>query len=365
MTKRLNSSDYLNLFLNDVPLMDVRAPVEYQKGSFPCSINRPLLDDNQRHEIGICYKHKGEESAIAMGLEMATPEIRSQRYKEWREFCDQNPTGFLYCFRGGLRSRTTQQWIKAQGIEYPLVTGGYKAMRRYLIDELEISLTKLKVINIGGPTGSGKTRILKKINHHVDFEGIAKHRGSAFGRNPLDSQPSNIDWENAVSIAFLKHRHNAPNKTLFVEDESKLIGRVCMPQNVADLCKTNELVLLEESLDNRVEMTKTDYIDLLWPEYQSIFNEHAEQKFSDYVLNSLDRISKRLGGVRHSALRTSFEQALKQLFNSGRSDLFQEGIHILLADYYDPMYNYQLEQRAEQVVFKGNNKEVIAWANAS
>ncbi|MFT7184961.1 MAG: tRNA 2-selenouridine synthase [Pseudohongiellaceae bacterium] len=362
-TTRPNTDNYLSLFLNDTPLMDVRAPIEANKGSFPCSINYPLLDNQQRHEIGIRYKQQGEQAAIQLGLELATPEIRAQRYKQWISFCEQNPKGYLFCFRGGLRSRTTQQWLKEQGHYYPLITGGYKAMRRYLIDELDESISALNVISITGPTGSGKTRVLKKINHHLDFEGIAQHRGSAFGRNPQDTQPSNIDWENEVSIGFLKHRHLFPNTTLFVEDEGKLIGRVCMSKNLETMCKNNPLVLLEENMEQRISMTKEDYIDSLWPEYQKAYSLNAEQYFSDYVLGSLARIKKRLGGDRYKDMNNSFSSALSHFFSTGDSHQFSDGIHILLRDYYDPMYAYQRSKREGKIIFKGNRKEVIEWAN--
>jgi len=362
-TNRSNSADYLSLFLNDTPLMDVRAPVEANKGSFPCSINHPLLDNEQRHEIGIRYKEQGEQAAIQLGLDLATPEIRAQRYKQWISFCKQNPEGYLFCFRGGLRSRTTQQWLKEQGYHYPLVTGGYKAMRRFLIDELDESIKALKVLSITGPTGSGKTRVLKQINHHVDFEGIAQHRGSAFGRNPQDTQPSNIDWENEVSVGFLKHRHHFPNAPLFVEDEGKLIGRVSMPKNIEIMCKNNPLVLLEESMEQRITMTKEDYIDSLWPEYQKAYPLDAEQYFSEYVLGSLSRIKKRLGGDRYKEMNGYFASALKHFLSTGDSDQFSDGIHILLRDYYDPMYAYQRSKREGKIIFKGNREEVIKWAN--
>jgi tRNA 2-selenouridine synthase len=362
-TTRPNSADYLSLFLNDTPLMDVRAPIEVSKGSFPCSTNRPLLDNQQRHEIGIRYKEQGEQAAIQLGLALATPEIRSQRYEQWIHFCEQNPEGYLYCFRGGLRSRTTQHWLKEQGYNYPLVTGGYKAMRRFLIDELDNNIKMLKVISITGPTGSGKTRILKKISHHVDFEGIAQHRGSAFGRNPQDTQPSNIDWENEVSVCFLKHRHYFPNKPLFVEDEGRLIGRVSMPKNIEIMCKNNPLVVLEESMEQRILMTKEDYIDTLWPIYQKTFPLDAEQHFSEYVLGSLSRIKKRLGGDRYKEMNNCFAAALTHFFSTGNSNQFSDGIHILLRDYYDPMYAYQRSKREGNILFKGCKKEVIEWAN--
>jgi len=362
MTTLPNTDDYLALFLRDTPMMDVRAPVEAVRGSFPNSVNHPLLDNEQRKLIGIRYKQQGESKAVQLGLELATPDIREQRHQAWSEFCKTNPQGYLYCFRGGLRSRTTQQWLKERGIHYPLVTGGYKAMRRFLIDELEVSLQNLNFVSITGPTGSGKTRLLKRLQHHVDFEGLANHRGSAFGRNPTDTQPSNIDWENSVSIAMLKHRHTNPKATIFIEDESKLIGRVCMAQNVEAMCKRVPLVLLEETMEMRVTMTREDYIDNLWPEYQALYSEHAEEKFSTYVLGALSRIKKRLGGLRYSQLNRDFELALKELYQHHSSDGFSAGIEILLSDYYDPMYQYQRSHREDKIIFRGTRNEVLDWA---
>ena len=136
-----------------------------------------------------------------------------------------------------------------------------------------------------------------------------------------------------------------------------------MSQNVAQMCSSNSLVLLEESMEQRILMTKEDYIDKVWPNYQQLFPDNAEQKFSDFVLGSLSRIKKRLGGVRFKALHQSFEQALAQLFTTGNSDLFSEGIHILLKDYYDPMYTYQLSKRKDKIIFKGHKQEVLEWAN--
>ncbi|MBL4607309.1 MAG: tRNA 2-selenouridine(34) synthase MnmH [Pseudomonadales bacterium] len=363
MSKRTDSDDYFKIFLNDTPLMDVRAPIEANKGAFPFSKNRPLLDDDQRHQIGIRYKKSGEDSAIQLGLKLATPEIRAQRYSAWKDFCAQYPDGYLYCFRGGLRSRTTQQWLLEQGIDYPLVRGGYKAMRRFLLDQLEKNLAEIDFISISGPTGSGKTRVLKKIRHHVDFEGLAQHRGSAFGRNPADTQPSNIDWENAVSIALLKHQHYHSGSKLFIEDEGRLIGRVCMPSSVELICKTAPLIVLEENLENRVTMTREDYIDFHWLEYKKHFDGDAQEQFSQFVLGGLTRIQKRLGGVRYKALSDSFSEALTHFFSTENSEGFTDGIRLLLSEYYDPMYTYQFSKRDGNIVFRGNREEVVAWAN--
>ena len=158
MSLREDTADYRRLFLQDVPLMDVRAPVEFDRGAFPASINLPLLDDEQREQVGIRYKNAGQEEAIRLGLEIATPEFRARRLQAWTDFCRRYPDGYLYCFRGGLRSRTTQQWIREQGIDYPLVHGGYKAMRRFLIDELERLLPQVPLVCVSGLTGVVRPR---------------------------------------------------------------------------------------------------------------------------------------------------------------------------------------------------------------
>lgn len=361
-TLREDIDNYWQIFLNDAPLMDVRAPVEFNKGAFPTSINLPLLDNQQREAIGIRYKDAGEQEAIQLGLELATPEIRQQRLSSWLQFCQQHQQGYLYCFRGGLRSRTTQQWIREQGIDYPLVKGGYKAMRRFLIDELEASSQSLPLVIVSGLTGSGKTRVLKQISRHVDFEGIANHRGSAFGRDVLDQQPGNIDWENRVSIDFLKLRQQSADAAVFVEDEGRRIGRVSIPEALFNSMQRAPRAILTLDIEARVRLITEDYIIDSWPQYQKVFGEEAEKRFTRYVLDNLARIQKRLGGERYRLISRSFEAAIKALFSSNSTELFYEGIRILLEQYYDPMYRYQLASKQPAILFEGPAQEYIEWA---
>ena len=165
MNERPNTDHYLELFLNDIPMMDVRAPVEFTKGAFPGVVNLPLMNDEERHLVGTRYKEAGQEKAIQLGNQLVSGQTKEQRIQQWIEFTQTNPHGYLYCFRGGLRSRTTQQWLKEAGIQYPLITGGYKAMRRFLIDELERLCQKQNFVVVSGRTGTGKTRFLKKLNN--------------------------------------------------------------------------------------------------------------------------------------------------------------------------------------------------------
>ena len=354
--------NYLSIFLNDVPLMDVRAPVEFEKGAFPAATNLPLLDDHQRQAIGIRYKKAGEQEAIQLGLKLATPEIRQQRLAAWLDFCHENRDGYLYCFRGGLRSRTTQQWIREQGINYPLIQGGYKAMRRFLIDQLEISSDQLPLVIVSGLTGSGKTRVLKQISRHIDFEGIANHRGSAFGRDVLDQQPGSINWENQTSIEFLKLRHHSPGCPVFVEDEGRRIGRVSIPDNLYTVMQQAPRAILNVEIESRIRLITEDYISSTWPDYQMNFKDMAETRFSEFVLVNLARIQKRLGGDRYQLVKQCFESALREFFASGNVEPFYDGIRILLEQYYDPMYQYQLESKKPTILFEGPQQEYLEWA---
>ncbi len=359
---REDSNDYCSIFLNDVPLMDVRAPVEFEKGAFPTACNVPLLDDQQREAIGIQYKNAGEQQAIKLGLELATPEIRQQRLQAWLKFCKAHEKGYLYCFRGGLRSRTTQQWIREQGIEFPLVKGGYKAMRRFLIDELEISVDRVPLVIVSGLTGSGKTRVLNKISRHIDFEGIANHRGSAFGQNSRDCQPGNINWENRVSIEFLKHRHRWPGSPIFLEDEGRRIGRVSMPEYLFNKMKLAPRAILRVDTESRIQLISEDYVLQAWPQYQTEFGDLARIRFSEFVLDNLARIQKRMGSERYSLVKSCFESALTEFFSSGSANAFHEGIKILLEQYYDPMYRYQLDSKRPTILFEGSEDDYLEWA---
>ena len=152
---RGDTQDYRQLFLSDTPMMDVRAPVEFVKGSFPSASNLPVLTNRERELVGTCYKEKGQDEAVRLGHSLLSDDIKRERVKVWGDFAHDNPTGYLYCFRGGLRSRSTQQAMKDVGVNYPLVLGGYKAMRRFLIDELETNVSAFSYLVLGGANGLG------------------------------------------------------------------------------------------------------------------------------------------------------------------------------------------------------------------
>ncbi|MDL0430997.1 tRNA 2-selenouridine(34) synthase MnmH [Marinobacter sp. TBZ242] len=361
MPSRPDTSDYLFLFLNDIPLMDVRAPVEFNRGSFPSAINAPLMNDEERHRVGICYKEKGQDKAIELGHQLVAGDLREQRIEAWKRFTAMNPDGYLFCFRGGLRSRLTQQWILESGIDYPLVTGGYKAMRRFLIDSLEALIESSEFVVLSGRTGTGKTRVLSRLPNPVDLEGLANHRGSSFGRQ-VTPQPSQIDFENRLAVAMLKAHHHVGGP-VYLEDESRLVGRCALPESLRERMSTAPLMVLDQPIEERMKIIREDYVDQMVADY--IERDGAEAgwlNFRDYLLSALDRIRKRLGGERHDQLRQMMESALDIQHRTGDVSAHHEWICALLDHYYDPMYDYQLNQKAGRIVVQGGPETIMEWA---
>ena len=144
--------------------MDTRAPIEFEKGSFPTAINLPLMNNVEREQVGICYAEQGREAAVALGHELVSGDTKAERLSSWIQAFERAPTAALFCFRGGLRSQTTQSWLRDCGVDVPLVEGGYKALRRFLIDSLESSLRDLNIVVVAGRTGVAKTALLNQCD---------------------------------------------------------------------------------------------------------------------------------------------------------------------------------------------------------
>ncbi len=353
--------DYQRLFLEDTPLLDVRAPVEFNEGSFPLAENFPLINDDERRQIGIRYKEMGQDKAIELGLDLVKGEIKEQRVNDWVSFTKQYPDGVLYCFRGGMRSKISQQLIyEKTGVVYPRIKGGYKALRRYLIDQLDEAAQQINAVILGGRTGVGKTLFFERINHFIDLEGIYRHRGSVFGKR-VEPQPSQIDIENELSIALLKHRNKGVN-TLVFEDEAAAIGSRRIPLNLFNKMKQSPLVLLEASVEERVDIIFDEYITNALAEHQQFYGEaEGFEQWTQKLLENLDKIQRRLGGLRHKELKSIMQDAINQHRLENNPEHHKLFIRHLLVDYYDPMYDYQIAGKSERVVFKGNSDEVLGF----
>ncbi|PKM94637.1 MAG: tRNA 2-selenouridine(34) synthase MnmH [Firmicutes bacterium HGW-Firmicutes-1] len=353
--------DFERIVIDEIPLIDVRAPIEFEKGSFINAVNLPLMNDEERHLVGICYKEKGNEEAVLLGHQLVSGEIRQARINSWKTHLDQYPNSLIYCFRGGLRSQISQQWIEeATGKKIHRLEGGYKVFRNYLIKALEPSQQKSKPILIGGCTGVGKTILLKKLDYAIDLESIANHRGSSFGKQ-LEPQPSQINFENNLAYALLQHRHK-DHRYMILEDEGYNVGRCLIPRPLAEYFKGGELVILEASFEDRVHNTLNEYVIQSQALYRKAYGgEQGMVEWSNYIRDSIKRIKNRLGGDRYKKVLDFFEHAYQEQLYSGGFHLHKNWVEMLLRDYYDPMYNYQIEKTTSKIVFKGNDDQVFAY----
>jgi tRNA 2-selenouridine synthase len=349
---------FSSLFLQDLALMDVRAPVEFCAGAFPSSTNLPLLDDQQRHLIGSEYAEHGQPAAIDLGLRLATPDIRAQRIASWKQFIADNPDGYLYCFRGGLRSKTTQQWLADSGVDYPLVEGGYKALRRYLLEQLTRLCKQGNIILLSGATGVGKTELIDGRLSAVDIEGRANHRGSAFGKT-FKPQPAQIDWENQIIIDWLRceARSDAP---VLIEAESRLIGRIHLPKVLQEAMERAPVLLLQANMADRAERLYQGYVEHRLLHYRGSSDDPLAALYDD-ALDSLQRIKKRLGGLKFQQISEQLSRATRLLREQNDSAGFYQFIEMLLTDYYDSLYQYYQTKSEPRLVLCGNWSEITRW----
>ena len=348
------TDDFISIVLENRSLLDVRAPVEFEKGAFPTSTNIAILDDEQRHVVGICYKEKGNEAAIALGTKLVDKEVKTQRIAEWKTYFTKNPNAYLYCFRGGQRSGITQTWLEEEGVVIPRLKGGYKAFRNFLMERAQEITANAKTIIIGGSTGSGKTILLNRLKNSIDLEGLAKHRGSSFGKF-ISAQPAQVDFENALYYGLIQH-HAQGYKHLLIEHESSNIGCVHIPKPIFDNFNKAGLVILHTPLDERVEITYEEYIVNDLKEYTTRFAQEGRLKWYENINAGIDRIKKRLGSERYLIIKALLAQSFE-----GSDEGHKEWIKILLSEYYDPMYDYQIKKSPLPILFEGNEQEIFEF----
>ena len=330
-------------------LLDVRAPVEVAAGALRGAVPLPILSDEERHLVGLRYKEAGQEAAITLGYALTEPHLPG-RIEAWRAVVAQGPTA-VTCWRGGLRSKLAAEFIGDDCV--PRVEGGYKAIRAHLIRELAPSLARYESIVVGGLTGSGKTALLEKLRgtpnlRVLDLEHEARHRGSAFGRL-AEPQPAQATFENSVATQLLLGNE----QRLVLEDESRTIGRIELPDPLHEVVQTSPVVLVEEPLENRVARIHRDYV-------LSLSRTLGVSETRRYLSGSLLRLKKRLSGaVTDAALRS-----LADAEHSGQwtqVDAHRGWITPLLELYYDPLYRKGLKNLGRPVRFAGDLEACYTW----
>jgi tRNA 2-selenouridine synthase len=331
------------LLANGGPFIDLRAPGEFLIGTVPGAVNLPLLNDEERHQVGLTYREAGQTAAIALGESLVAGPVKADRMAAWIEFIETHPETWIYCWRGGLRSRTVQDWLREAGVSVERVPGGFKALRHRCLALLESAPDAKPWLVLGGRTGTGKTVVLNQAAGSIDLEGLANHRGSAFGA-ALSPQPTPVSFENALAVAWLNHAH----RYLLLEDESRTIGRLALPPVWHAKMQEVPIVILESDLQSRAKHIAAEYVA------EPLAAGMTEDALFRRLGDALDRIQRRLGGVRHKEVR----RLLAEGFSNGSHEIW---IERLLSWYDDPMYDYQLEKKADRVIFRGDADAVKAY----
>ena len=359
MRETIQTTSFADLFRNQIAFIDVRAPIEFEQGSIPGATNLPLLNNQQREQIGKVYRESGKSQAIELGYKLISGSVKEARIQAWESFYKSNIDAIVYCYRGGLRSKIVQDWLHGNGVDIPIIEGGYKALRRFLINTVEKIPEASNLIVIGGKTGSAKTQLINSLPNSIDLEGLANHRGSAFGGR-INPQPSQAFFENQISYDFI-HKNLSGQQRFFLEDESRSIGSLSIPLTLFELMRTSPIAVVESNLEDRVEIILNDYIISNYKEYQSDNQENAGVIFSQYLLDSLERIRKRLGSENYKNIKKKMIQASSDNLTDPLKDIHRDWIQILLKKYYDPMYEYQLGKKQDRIIFRGMHHEFNEW----
>lgn len=295
------------------PILDVRSPDEHAQGHIPDAISFPLFSNDERAQVGTCYKHQGHDAAVELGLEFVGPKLASfvQQAKELAP----NRIVRLHCWRGGLRSGSMAWLLKTAGFQVTLLDRGYKGFRQWVRAEFA---TPKPILTLGGMTGTGKTLILHALSQLgeqvLDLERWANHRGSSYGSLGLPPQPTTEQFENLVAMQWSQF---GTQKPVWIEAESRMVGTCRVPNELFSQMLAAPVLQVERSRSERIQFLLEEY---------GTADRHE-------LIAATQRLQKRLGNERM--------QAAVQLIQEAN---LAAAIEVVL-DYYDRAYLHDLQRR--------------------
>lgn len=317
--QKINIDDFIietSASIGSSIIIDVRSPAEFEHAHIPSALNLPLFDNDERAMIGTTYKKQSREAAIKAGLPLFGNKMLSmvETVESWIAAAQKDndltkPTLYVHCWRGGMRSAAMAWLLDLYGYKVIQLTGGYKAYRNWVLEQFTISYP-LKVV--GGYTGSGKTEILHALQEKnysvIDLEGLAHHKGSAFGAIGQLPQPSQEMFENILATKLWEVNKN--NKPIWIEDESQRIGTVLIPTPLFHLMRNSTCYFMTIPFEQRLAFIVEGY-----------------GKFdAQSLIEATKRIQKRLGGLEtKNAVAHIMQGELKEAFS-------------ILLKYYDKWY---------------------------
>lgn len=314
MVKTITDIETLIQLQESLPLLDVRAPIEFLQGHIPKAINFPILNNEERKLVGTCYKQQGHEAAVILGYKLVGPQFYEHITRAYKQFPEKKI--IIHCYRGGLRSKIMANLLSSAGFEVHLLQGGYKKFRHWVLEKLSVNY-QFKVL--GGYTGSGKTSILNQLEKQqkpvIDLEALASHRGSAFGNIGLPAQPTNEQFENRIAC---KLQTLDTNNAIWIEDECSMIGKCKVPQKIYESMRNSHLLFLTIPFEIRLQNIIADYGNL----------------DKELLKMATLKLYKRLGDLRT-------KKAIELL----EENKLNEWATIIL-EYYDKTYEFGASKRA-------------------
>lgn len=295
-------------------ILDVRSPSEYCQGHIPGAVNLPLFTDQERAIVGTAYKKEGKDKALELGLKFCGPKLVD--YVNNAKGYLKHGYAKIHCWRGGMRSSAIAMLLYKIGMPIILLGGGYKAFRQWAH---KLFAYPFKYSVLSGFTGCGKTSILHALNGRgeqiIDLEALAHHRGSSFGSLQMPDQPSTEQFQNDLAIQLAQFD---PEKRIWVEDESRLIGTCHIPDPFFRLIKAAPFFVIDRPLQERLD------------NLMAVYGKANPQE----LIQATQRISKKLGGSK--------TKEVVALILEGRAKTVLE----ILLHYYDSSYRYALSKRA-------------------
>lgn len=312
MLEELNYEDIEKL--DNIVLVDVRSEGEYKNAHIPGAISIPILNDDERREVGTLYDRVSYDLAKIKAVEYASKKLHElyEKYLELEKTCDEI---VIYCDRGGYRSTVLERTFRALGMHISKLSGGYKSYRRYVMEKLAEYLERIKVLTLYGLTGTHKTYIIRRLEEDgikvLDLEKYANHRGSIFGSVGLKEKVSQKMFDSYIYEAI----KDDPDATYITEGESRRIGDIVLHEKLYKKMLKSDKILIEASLDERAKNICEDYLP---------------SKNKEEIIKTFEEFKKFISKER-------YEKYTTMLMEGEYLDLIKD----MMKSYYDPKYSFK------------------------
>ena len=324
------------LQLDHAVLVDVRSPGEFEESSIPGAINIPIFTNEERKEVGTLYKQRGSETAKWRAMEIVAPKLPAI-LGEINKLEKAQTQPVIYCWRGGMRSKSVATFMEFSGMEAVRLNGGYRAYREYILENIP-SMIPNQAIVLHGMTGTGKTEILASLKGKglpvIDLEKMAAHRGSLFGTIGLGKEGNNQKTFDSELFEGLRAIQGFPY--FLIEAESQRIGKAGQPKELYEKKLAGFNIYIEASVETRVKRIYREYVE---PNIQ-------ENWFHITINEKLLMLKKRIKNA----------EQYNMLLEHAKQKNYEEVIRILLIEYYDPRYQHkQHEYKNEFYSIQGDD----------